>query len=362
MTSSTSCPAQRSRSRVIDAPGSGGRTPRACITAIEYYLPEGVLTNEDLSRDFPQWSAEKILQKTGITRRHVANPSETAVDLAVKAGERLFSRSGVTPDQVDFIVLCTQTPDFYLPTSACLVQDRLGITRRAGSLDINQGCAGFIYGLAVAKGLVETGSAGRVLLLTADTYSRLVRKEDWNVRSLFSDGAAATLISAVPADPGEKLSIGPFCFGTDGSGAEGLIVRTGGFRNPVSAGSEPPHVEMNGPAIFAFGLERVPQAVGTLLEKEGMPITAVDLLVFHQASTVMLESLRKCLRIPAERFFVNISEHGNTISSTIPIALRDAHAQGRLRPSDTVLLSGYGVGLSWGATLVRPALLRPADR
>ena len=347
---------------MIDAPGSADRTSRACISGIEYYLPERVLTNEDLSRDFPQWSPEKILEKTGIMRRHIADPSETAVDLAVKAAERLFSRGQVAPSQVDFVILCTQTPDFFLPTSACLVQDRLGIGHGAGSLDINQGCSGFIYGLAVAKGLVETGCAGRVLLLTADTYTRLVRKTDWSVRSLFSDGAAATLVSAVPEDRGANPPIGRFCFGTDGSGADRLIVRTGGFRNPVSAASEPPHVEMNGPAIFAFGLERVPQAVGALLEKEGMAISAVDLFVFHQASSVMLESLRRSLHIPPERFFVNIADHGNTISSTIPIALRDAHAQGRIRPSDTVLLSGYGVGLSWGATVVRfPASLSPGE-
>jgi 3-oxoacyl-[acyl-carrier-protein] synthase III len=335
-------------------PSASGRGPvRACISAIEYYLPEHVLTNEDLARDFPQWSPEKIFAKTGIMRRHVAGPSETSVDMAVKAAEKLFARGAVAPGQVDFLLLCTQTPDFFLPTSACIVQDRLGVPVKAGSFDINQGCAGFIYGLAAAKGLVESGSAARVLLLTADTYTRLVRKGDWNVRSLFSDGAAATLVSALPADGAARPFIGPFCFGTDGSGADRLIVRTGGFRAPASASAEAPFVEMNGPAIFAFGLERVPQAVRELLDKDGISQSAVDLFVFHQASSVMLESLRRSLTIPAERFFVNIADHGNTVSSTIPIALRDAHAQGRIRPRDTVLLSGYGVGLSWGATLVR---------
>ncbi len=332
---------------------SADRSIHACISAIEYFLPESELTSADLAKDFVQWSPEKIFAKTGITRRHIADPSQTAVDMAVRAAEKLFARGAVTPDQVDFIILCTQTPDFFLPTSACIVQDRLGVPVTAGGFDINQGCAGFIYGLAAAKGLVESGTAARVLLLTADTYTRLVRKTDWNVRSLFSDGAAATLVSAIPADGEAKSFIGPFCFGTDGSGAERLIVRTGGFRNPAASAMEPPYVEMNGPAIFAFGLERVPRAVSELLEKEGIPLSAVDLFVFHQASSVMLESLRMSLSIPPERFFVNIAEHGNTVSSTIPIAMRDAHAQGLIRPRDTVLLSGYGVGLSWGATLVR---------
>jgi 3-oxoacyl-[acyl-carrier-protein] synthase-3 len=338
---------------VADAHASGDRPVRACISAIEYYHPECELTNMDLARDFPQWSPEKIFTKTGITRRYIAGPTETSVDLAVKAAEKLFARGAVAPTQVDFVVLCTQTPDYFLPTSACLVHDRLGVTGKAGSFDINQGCAGFVYGLAVAKGLVESGSADRVLLLTADTYTRLVRKTDWNVRSLFSDGASATLVSAQPAERGTKPFIGPFCFGTDGSGSDRLMVRTGGFRNPARSAPEDPYVEMNGPAIFAFGLERVPQTVGELLEKDGMPLSAVDLFVFHQSSSVMLEALRTSLQIPSEKFFVNIADHGNTVSSTIPIALRDAHAQGRIRPFDTVLLSGYGVGLSWGAALVR---------
>jgi 3-oxoacyl-[acyl-carrier-protein] synthase III len=338
---------------VAEAHASVDRPARACISAIEYYHPECELTNADLARDFSQWSPEQIFTKTGIRLRHVAGPTETSVDLAVRAAEKLFARGAVAPNQVDFLILCTQTPDYFLPTSACLVQDRLGVTGKAGSFDINQGCAGFIYGLAVAKGLVESGSADRVLLLTADTYTRLVRKTDWNVRSLFSDGASATLVSARPAGSETKPFIGPFCFGTDGSGADRLIVRTGGFRNPARSAPEDPYVAMNGPAVFAFGLERVPKAVAELLEKDGTPFSAVDLFVFHQASSVMLEALRASMQIPPEKFFVNIADHGNTVSSTIPIAFRDAHAQGRIQPLDTVLLSGYGVGLSWGAALVR---------
>jgi 3-oxoacyl-[acyl-carrier-protein] synthase-3 len=326
---------------------------RACISGIEYYLPPDVLTNDDLAREFPRWSPEKIFAKTGIRRRHIAGASETSVDMAVKAAEKLFSQGRVDPSRVDFVILCTQSPDFFLPTSACLVQDRLGIPRTSGGFDINLGCSGFVYGLAVARGLVETECAERVLLLTADTYTKLLRKTDWSVRSLFSDGAAATLVSATTAAAEAKPWIGPFSFGTDGSGADRLIVRTGGFRHPASTAAEAPHVEMNGPSIFSFGLERVPETVGALLKKSGTCISDVDLFVFHQASFIMLDSLRRSLHIPPERFFVDIADHGNTISSTIPIALCDAHAQGRIRPLDTVLLSGFGVGLSWGATMIR---------
>ncbi|HYW85661.1 MAG: ketoacyl-ACP synthase III [Spirochaetia bacterium] len=325
---------------------------RACISAIEYYLPEKVLTNEDLSKDFPEWSPEKILSKTGIARRHIAAPEETSVDMAVKAAEKMFARGKVKREQVDFVILCTQSPDFYLPTSACILQDRLGIPTRAGSFDMNLGCSGFIYGLALAKGLIESGSAREILLITADTYSKLLRPEDRSVRSIFSDAAAATLIRAEPDGGDGSQSIGPFSFGTDGSGAGSLIARAGGFRNPYSAGQERPFLEMDGPGVFAFGLKRVPEAIADLLQKCQLSLSCVDLFIFHQASMFMLETLRERLLIAPERFFVNIAQHGNTVSSTIPIALSDAHAQGRARPACTLVLVGFGVGLSWAAARV----------
>ena len=325
---------------------------RACISAIEYYLPEKVLTNEDLSRDFPEWSPEKILSKTGIARRHIAAPEETSVDMAVKAAEKMFAKGKVKREQIDFLILCTQSPDYYLPTSACILQDRLGIPTRAGSFDMNLGCSGFIYGLALANGLIESGSAREILLITADTYSKLLRPQDRSVRSIFSDAAAATLICAKPGADGENQVIGPFSFGTDGSGAGSLIARTGGFRNPHSTGEESPFLEMDGPGVFAFGLKRVPEAIMDLLQKCGLRLSCIDLFIFHQASMFMLETLRERLQIPPERFFVNIALRGNTVSSTIPIALSDAHAQGLARPGSTLFLVGFGVGLSWAAARV----------
>ena len=324
----------------------------ACISAIEYYLPEKVLTNEDLSKDFPEWSPEKILSKTGIACRHIAAPEETSVDMAVKAAEKMFAKGKVKREQIDFVILCTQSPDYYLPTSACILQDRLGIPTRAGSFDMNLGCSGFIYGLALAKGLIESGSAREILLITADTYSKLLRPEDRSVRSIFSDAAAATLIRAQPGMLGESPSIGPFSFGTDGSGAGSLIARNGGFRNPHSDGQELPFLEMDGPGVFAFGLKRVPEAISDLLQKSALRLSCVDLFIFHQASMFMLETLRERLQIAPERFFVNIALHGNTVSSTIPIALSDAHTQGLAKPLHTLFLVGFGVGLSWAAARV----------
>ena len=272
--------------------------------------------------------------------------------MAVKAAEKMFARGKVKREQVDFVILCTQSPDYYLPTSACILQDRLGIPTRAGSFDMNLGCSGFIYGLALAKGLIESGSAREILLITADTYSKLLRPEDRSVRSIFSDAAAATLIRAEPDARDGIQSIGPFSFGTDGSGAGSLIARTGGFRNPQPVGREGPFLEMDGPGVFAFGLKRVPEAITDLLQKCEISLSCVDLFIFHQASMFMLETLRERLQIAQERFFVNIALHGNTVSSTIPIALFDAHAQGLARPMRTLFLVGFGVGLSWAAARV----------
>jgi 3-oxoacyl-[acyl-carrier-protein] synthase-3 len=192
-----------------------------------------------------------------------------------------------------------------------------------------------------------------VLLLTSDTYTKLLRDADAGVRSIFSDGAAATLISARHGAGDTEPFIGPFCFGTDGSGADRLIVRSGGFRNPHTSAPGTPCLEMDGPGIFTFGLKRVPEAITELLRKSGIALPDIDLCIFHQASRIMLESLRTCLQIAPDRFFVNIAHHGNTISSTIPIALADAHAQGLARPLDVLLLAGFGVGLSWATTLVK---------
>lgn len=313
----------------------------AAIRAVEYHLPEGAVTNEELARDFPDWSVEKIAAKTGIRRRPVAAPGERASDLAAAAARKLFASGACRPDEVDFLLLCTQSPDHALPTTACLLQDRLGLPTSAGALDFNLGCSGFVYGLSLAKGLVETGQASNVLLLTAETYSKYLHPQDRGVRALFGDAAAATLVQARPEPAAGGLPwIGPFVFGTDGRGKEHLIV----------AGE---HLHMNGPEVFSFTLRAVPPAVGALLARAGRSMADVDLFVFHQANRYMLEHLRDKLGIPPEKFVVALSDCGNTVSSTIPIALKEAAGAGALPPGRLVMLVGFGVGYSWGATLVR---------
>ena len=333
---------------------------KATIAAIAYHLPENSLTNEQLAREFPEWDVQKIEEKTGIAERWIAGEDECSSDLGVAAAQKLFSSRVCTPDQIDYLIVCTQSPDYFLPTTACLLQQRLGVPCTAGALDINLGCSGYVYGLGLAKGLIETGQAKNVLFITAETYSKFLHPRDKNVRTLFGDAATATLLRAVD-DPGEL--IGPFVYGTDGSGAANLIVSCGGLRQPWT--SDPIHMAesevnvdspvrlfMNGPEIFSFTLRVVPQAVADLLERSGKSLDDIDLFVFHQANQYMLDHLRRKLGIPAEKFFVGMRHCGNTVSSTIPIALCQAVEQGRLNSGQLALLVGFGVGYSWGATLV----------
>src|SRR5438309_11485134 len=177
------------------------------ISAIEYFLPEKIVTTADLSAEFPDWSVEKIDAKTGIQERHIAAPGECASDLAVAAAQKLFESKACTASDIDFLLFCTQSPDYFLPTTACLIQNRLGIPTTAGAYDFNLGCSGYIYGLGQAEGLIATGQASNVLLLTAETYSKFIHPRDRSVRTIFGDAAAATLIRAVEAD---APYIGPF--------------------------------------------------------------------------------------------------------------------------------------------------------
>lgn len=330
------------------------------IVGVAYHLPDTILTNEQLAAQFPDWPPDRIEQKVGICERHIAAANECSSDLAVAAAEKLFASHPGTRDSVDYILLCTQSPDYFLPTTACLLQDRLGLSTSCGALDFNLGCSGFVYGLGLAKGLIETGQASCVLLLTAETYSKFIHPEDKSVRTLFGDAAAATLITAIESDVD---AIGPFVYGTDGRGGTELMVATGAMRqgcppqqdatNPSPGGSFPEHLFMNGPAIFTFTLKAVPQAIDSLLQRAQLTLDGVDLFVFHQANSYMLEQLRKKLRIPTEKFAVHMRLCGNTVSSTIPIALAEAWLSGKIKPGMRVMVVGFGVGLSWGAAMLR---------
>lgn len=328
---------------------------KAYIKDIAYYLPEKVLTNEEIAKLFPEWSAEKVANKVGITERHISAEDETATDMAYQAAERLFAQ-GNDRSIVDFVLLCTQSGDYFLPSSACLLQDRLGLSTHCGALDFNLGCSGYEYGLAIAKGLIVAGIAKNILLLTAETYTKYIHPQDKGNRTIFGDGASASLISTEGF-----AEIGEVVLGTDGSGAENLIVRSLGARhkkllNDLHIDDEDglisgDHLYMHGGNVFDFTADVVPPMVDELLKRSELKQEEVDLWIFHQANKYMINYLRKLLEIDKEKFYLFMEKVGNTVSSTIPIAMVEARREDKLHGN--VLLAGFGVGLSWGGVMLK---------
>jgi 3-oxoacyl-[acyl-carrier-protein] synthase III len=331
---------------------------KAFIKGISYYLPEKVISNEDLLKDFPEWSVEKVASKIGILERHISDANETSADMAVCAAENLIKEYNIDRESIDFVMLCTQSPDYFLPASACYVQNKLGLRTDTGALDFNQGCSGFVYGLSLAKGLIGAGISKNILFITSETYSKFIHPRDKSNRTIFGDAAAATLISG-----SGFAEIMDFTLGTDGRGAGNLIVKTGGMRsrelkqdlkfdedgNPLSSDN----LFMNGTEIFNFTLETVPLLVERTLTANGLKQEEINLFVFHQANKYMLEFLRKKLKIEPDRFYYFMEKVGNTVSSTIPIALKAAMGSGRIAGSGNILIAGFGVGYSWGGSVLR---------
>jgi 3-oxoacyl-[acyl-carrier-protein] synthase-3 len=329
---------------------------KAYIKQIAYYLPDKLVTNEDLVKEFPEWTVEKVAGKVGVNERHIVSETETASDMAFYAAEKLFAESGIQRSDIDFILLCTQSPDYFLPTTACILQNKLGLSTSCGALDFNLGCSGFVYGLSLAKGLIFGGIGKNILLITAETYSKHIHPKDKGNRTIFGDAAAATLISTEGF-----ASIQEFSLGTDGRGAENLIIKKGGLRQPTALNdfamddtgsfTSSDYLFMNGGEIFNFTSEAVPILVDDVLFKNKLEKEEIDLFVFHQANKYMMNYLRKLIDIEQDEFYYCLENVGNTVSSTIPIALYEAKSEGKL--NGNVLLAGFGVGYSWGGVILK---------
>jgi len=330
---------------------------KAFIKALTYSLPDLVVTNEDLVREFPEWSVEKIADKVGINKRHIVGENETSADLALKAAEKLFQEHPeINRESVNFILFCTQSPDHFLPTSACILQNKLGLPTSCGALDFNLGCSGYVYGLSLAKGLILGGIAKNVLLLTGETYSKFMHPKDKGNRTIFGDAGSATLISSEGF-----AEIGNFSLGTDGRGAENLMVKSGGMRyreqindlqfeengNPQSSD----YLYMNGSEIFNFTIDAVPPLIEETLVKNKISRNDVDGYVFHQANKFMINFLRKKIKIEPDKFHTYMSEVGNTVSNTIPIVLTEKLKENALKGN--IVLAGFGVGYSWGGCVIK---------
>ncbi len=324
------------------------------IGPIAIHLPTRSESNAQLQELFPEWDVPTIAEKTGIHCRYLAEPNETSADLAVAAAEKLFQEHNVDRESIDFVLLCTQTPDYPLPTTACLLQQRLGLRTNTGALDFNLGCSGFVYGLAIADGLIRSGAAKRVLLITSETYSKYIDAEDRSLRTIFGDAAAATLI-----DGRDSLSLSAFQFGTDGTGADTLIVGDGGCRNPRDS-IKPRHrkrwksrLYMDGPSLISFSVSAVPKLVDEVLAAAEMTFEQIDVFLLHQATYKMLAMLQERLGLDDHKLPIRLAKFGNTVSSSLPILITDMRSERRLHPDKPSMLIGFGVGWSWAGCVWR---------
>ena len=312
------------------------------ISAIEFKLGSKIETLAQACEHNPDWQADRLFAKTGIMQRHLATPEESPLSLAVDACERVLDDAG--RNYVDGLIYVTQSPESTIPTTACLLHERLGLAENCLAFDLNQGCSGFVYGLSMASGLIGTEQITRCLLVCAEGYSKYISPQDRTCRPIFSDGASAVIIEA-----GGSGDIGPFVFATDGTGAPNLTLK----KNNGVAGVGDQILHMNGPKVLEFTMEAVPAYVSRLIDKAELGIGDIDMFVFHQASKVVLDRVRRKLDINEAKMFRNYRDMGNTVSATIPVAMKQAQSAGILAPDMTVLIMGFGVGYSLAGCIVR---------
>ncbi len=321
----------------------------AAIGPISVFLPERIESNDVLNSDNPRWDMDLISSKTGVLSRHIAADDETSADLGVAACKKLFDEHDVDPASIDFLLFCTQTPDYPLPTSACLMQKELGLPTHCGALDFNLGCSAYPYGLSIADGLIQSGVAKRILFVTGETYSKLIDKHDRSLRTIFGDAATATLIEAH-----DEPSISGYKFGTDGNGAGLLCVTGGGFRKSVPEFQPAKRrwkseLYMDGPGLVNFTLSEVPGLVQQVLQDAGATEEEVQYYLVHQATFKMLDLLRKQMNTDEQRMPLMFQNVGNTVSSTVPILINQMREKQMFDASKPSVMIGFGVGLSWSA-------------
>ena len=307
------------------------------ITNIEFSLGNKKETIKDLGKLNPDWVIDKILDKTGIETRYILDEGENEKTLVIDACKKLFEK--VNKDEVEGIIHISQSPFSRLPTSACLIQDIIGLKKNIIAFDLIQGCSGFVYGLSTASALIRQNGLKKVLIICADTYTKYIANNDRTNRPIFSDGAAATLLE----DTGKGF-IGPFSFFTDGSGGDLLAL------NQVNGEEK---LFQDGPQVFKFSYREVPKTFNELLEKANLGKSDIDLFIFHQASAIILKRLQTKLDIPDEKWFQNIRNIGNTVSATIPVAIKQARDAGLYKPNMNIMLMGFGVGLSIAGCIVK---------
>ena len=324
------------------------------IKKIEYVFASTEVNNDHFKNLFPEYDFERFEKKVGIKSRYRCNSDENILTLAKQSCEKLFIHSNVKKENIQFLILCTQSPEFNIPTNSCVLQKELGLSNSIGTFDYNLGCSGYIYGLSIAKGLINSGQVENVLLVTSETYSKYIHQEDLLNQLIFSDSSSATLIEKSDED-----GINEFIFGTDGSGYEKLIVRNNFFNKSINPKTSiyngfnkytDNNLYMDGPSIFNFTIQTIPRLLLDTLEKNNILVKEVDFFILHQANRFLIESIRKFANIGKDKFIIDMENYGNTVSSSIPIALKNTLLEHN-NPRN-IILCGFGVGLSWSSVLI----------
>ncbi len=342
--------------RTALAPRSEGSTVPAEIAGLGLAVPPNVLTNADLET-LVDTDDEWITTRTGIRERRIAGAGETTATLAATAARRALDSAGIGPDEVDLLMVGTVTPDYPLPSTACVVQDRLGM-HGIPAMDVVAGCAGFVYLLATASGFLATGTVRNVLVVGAETLSRVTDYTDRSTCILFGDGAGAAVLRT-----GEH-GVRAWSIGADGGRAGLLRTPAGGSRQPTTArtvASRQHFIQMEGREVFKGAVTEMGASSLTAIERAGLTPDDIDLVIPHQANQRIIEATARRLRAPADRVVSNVARYGNTSAASIPIALTEAWQEGRVKPGQRLLLTAFGAGLSWGSAVVDWTLPPPAE-
>ena len=331
---------------------------RLSIKSIAYYLPETIISNEDLKSENPKWDIDKVANKSGVNSRHIASQDETAYDLALKACSAMIEERNL--DDLDGIIFCTQSPDYIMPSNSFLLHRDLGLGRNVFCFDFNHACTGYIYSLKMAQAFMQSNMAEKILLINADTYSKYINLKDRSTRALFGDAAAVTLVEK----ENDGTGIIDINVGSDGAGWDKFWIEAGGLRLPKSnetVKESKDHrgniktkedISMDGIGVWSFINSVAPNQIKLMLERNSISIDEIDQIIFHQASQMTLDSVIRSLKLDKNKVFINIGNVGNTVSASIPIALKDAIDAGKVKRGSKILLSGFGVGLSYGSVLM----------
>lgn len=331
------------------------------ISASHYVIPKKTLTNDELGERFGAKKVEGISKLSGIFARRVADKDTTAADLGAEAARRMIEAKKIDKNSIDLLVFITSAPDYVLPPSASIIHERLGLPQTCGSFDMTMGCPAFPYGISVCGGMIASGQCRKILLVIADTVTKLVNPLDRGLATLHGDGAAAFILEPSDGDEGVVFSE----LGTDSSGWRYLLVPAGGFKTPRSpetsklktdeSGSSytDENLQMNGPAVFHFSISKIPAEIKRALEKHSLKVSDADLVLLHQANKMMIESICKALDVPPEKRFFFMEDVGNLGAASTPVLLAEGLRSGRAAAGSKILISSFGVGLSWGTCLIK---------